>query len=272
MGTRLAARGLDYRVDDASLWCLTHPELVLEVHQRDIQAGADVVMTNTFGANRKWLERFGQGDRVAQVNRAAVKLARRAAGDERFVFGSIGPSAVHSAANFREQTDLLITAGVDALVIETLSVSQVGRGFRRLLEPLDGKVPIMLSFFDWHESSDPVKFINSFGGIIVAFGYNCHDRMDDVLEWAGLLAREEFMVARLVKPNAGSGEGPPLTPADFGAAVPTLVGCGVKMMGGCCGTTEAHLAAMRSALEGALTCARFFPCRHDCTLRYSYEM
>ena len=93
MGTRLIARGLDLRSDDPALWNLSRPEDVLDCHARDVSAGADVLLANTFGANRPNLDRLGRSSDLLAINRRAVALAREAAGPGRFVLGSIGPAA-----------------------------------------------------------------------------------------------------------------------------------------------------------------------------------
>src|SRR5581483_10567116 len=80
MGTRLIARGLDLAHDDPCLWCLDRPDEVLDIHRRDVAAGADAVLTNTFGANRLTLDRLGRSADVVAINRRAVELARAAAG------------------------------------------------------------------------------------------------------------------------------------------------------------------------------------------------
>ena len=80
MGTRLMALGLDPRSDDPALWNLSRPDDVLAIHRRDVAAGAGAILTNTFGANRFWLRKFGQDGAVESINRRAVRLARRAAG------------------------------------------------------------------------------------------------------------------------------------------------------------------------------------------------
>src|SRR4051794_5009734 len=89
MGTRLIARGLDLSCDDPALWNLSHPEVARGLHALDVAAGSDAVVTNTFGANRSWLARYGRAGDVAAMNRRAVELARQAAGPNRFVVGSI---------------------------------------------------------------------------------------------------------------------------------------------------------------------------------------
>ena len=98
MGTRLLERGLDLGTDDPAIWCLSHPDEVVGIHRRDVASGSDALLTNTFGANRSRLARFGQVSEVARINRAAVELARNAAGEDRFVIGSIGPTTAGEPA------------------------------------------------------------------------------------------------------------------------------------------------------------------------------
>src|SRR4051812_16772915 len=106
MGTRLIARGLDLTGDDPTLWNLSHPDEVRELHGRDVAAGSDAVVTNTFGANRNWLARYGRAGDVAAINRRAVGLARETVGPDRFVFGSIGPTASEVPGAAREQAEV----------------------------------------------------------------------------------------------------------------------------------------------------------------------
>ena len=135
MGTRLIARGLDLSGDDPSLWNLSHPEVVRELHARDVAAGSDAVVTNTFGANRHWLARYGRAGEVAAINRRAVELAREAAGPGRFVLGSIGPTASEVPGAAREQAEALAGSGVDALLFETHTLEQAERALERSAAP-----------------------------------------------------------------------------------------------------------------------------------------
>jgi methionine synthase I (cobalamin-dependent) len=96
MGTRLIDRGLDLRSEDPALWNLSNPDSIGSIHRADIAAGADAVVTNTFGANRVWLARYGREADVTAINRQAVAIARDAAGPDRFLLGSIGPTAARS--------------------------------------------------------------------------------------------------------------------------------------------------------------------------------
>src|SRR5439155_10246689 len=130
MGTELIARGLSSRVDCADAWNLTRPDDVRAVHAAYAAAGADAVQTNTFGCTRPRLARFGRQDQVAELARAAVKLAREGA-PGRLVFGSLGPSGetlplgggadlAWLEAAYAEAARALAESGVDAIHLETM--------------------------------------------------------------------------------------------------------------------------------------------------------
>ncbi len=237
MGTRLIASGLDLASDDPCLWNLTRPEVVLDIHRRDLEAGAEAVTTNTFGANRSWLARFDRPESVATINRKAVILARTAPGPARFLLGSIGPAAI--GASLQEQADILLEAGVDALVLETFKIEQAVQALR-LLKIVE--VPILVGLFAW---PDPIvatahRLIDEGASIV---GANCFADL-------GLAFR---LVDNLPAPGDGlfwlkPSTGPPdrpLSVADFGSIAARLASFGTGLLGGCCGTTEVHLKAIR---------------------------
>ena len=151
MGTRLIAKGLslDDPSDCSAIWNVTHPDDVAAIHALDITAGADVLLTNTFLANRIWLEPHGYGDRVKAINRRAASIARGAAGPDRFVVGSIGPTASDDAsgAAYREQAEALAEAGVDALLLETHTPSQAVEALESILDTL--QLPVLVSLHSW---------------------------------------------------------------------------------------------------------------------------
>jgi methionine synthase I (cobalamin-dependent) len=244
MGTRLIARGLDLSREDPALGNLSHPREVWDIHRRDVEAGADGVLTNTFGANAPNLARYGQGHQVASVIRTAVTLAREAGG--RLVIGSIGPSAVHQPEAYREQAGLLAAAGVDALILETHSHEEALDGLGRL-RGFTG-VPILVSLVDDRPLDvDTALRMNQWGAS--ALGWNCLVGMEPMLRMAESLGRAGFGIPLIVKPSAGLPGKPPATPESFAEAVPALLELGVRLFGGCCGTTEAHVAAVRAALD-----------------------
>jgi 5-methyltetrahydrofolate--homocysteine methyltransferase len=243
MGTRLIALGLDLRSDDPALWNLTDPEAVAENHRRDVEAGADALLTNTFGANRAWLARSGRSGETAAINRAAVVLARTAAGADRLVIGSIGPTGADTAGAVREQAETLAEAGVDALLFETHTADQAEAALGQVSGAI--ALPLLVSLVAWPESpGETARRLEGLGAS--AIGGNCQLGMGPALRMAVAL-RGVCALPLIVKPSAGRPEDPPATPASFAESVPALVRLGAVLVGGCCGTTEAHVAAIRSA-------------------------
>ena len=243
MGTRLIARGLDLSCDDPALWVLAHPELVSDLHARDVAAGSDAVLTNTFGANRVWLARFGQADQVAAINRRAVALARAAAGPDRFVIGTIGPTAARQPDACREQAELLADAGADALLFETHRADEAEIALRAVV----GRVPLALlvSLVTWPDAiAETAQRLADLGAAVL--GGNCQDGIEPALRLAERL-RPCTDLPLLIKPSAGRPDEGPETPESFAGAVPRLLTLNVRLLGGCCGTTEAHVAALRGA-------------------------
>jgi 5-methyltetrahydrofolate--homocysteine methyltransferase len=240
MGTRLIARGLDLVGDDPALWVVDHPEEVSRNHRLDIQAGADAVVTATFGANRAWLDRFGRADETRLINRRAVEIARLASGADRFVLGSIGPTATDHPPALIEQAEILFESGVDALFLETHRLDQAEVALRVLR---GFPIPILASLFAWPEPvAGSVRRLIDLGPL--AIGANCQVGMKPALELARNL-RAACDHPLLIKPSAGLPGFPPETPESFGEAVPELLDLGVRLIGGCCGATEAHVSAMR---------------------------
>jgi len=247
MGTRLVALGLDLRIDDPALWNLTHPEHVLEQHRRDVSSGSAAVLTNTFGANRFWLARFGRAGAVESINRRAVDLARLAAGPGRFVLGGVGPTASRLAGAAALQAAILVDASVDALCFETFQAAEIESVLLDLAARPAVPIPIFVSLWKWPEPPDSIaRRLVELGAR--ALGMNCQAGVDAAVAFAG---RMDGVVAcpLLVKPGAGEAGRPDGTPASFAAAVPRLLEHNVRLLGGCCGTNELHIAALRAAVE-----------------------
>jgi 5-methyltetrahydrofolate--homocysteine methyltransferase len=252
IGTRLIARGLDTQRDDPVLWNLDRPEAVGDCHHADADAGADILLTNTFGGNRAWLDRFGRAGEVLAANRRAVELARQAGGAARLILGNIGPTAVDCEATVREQADALADSGVDGLILETMRFEQAARGLGwlgaetglTLLVSLIGGVG-ELDAQDGDTPSSRVRRLADLGA--AAVGLNCGPVGAIVAEL--LWAAADPGVPLLAKP-AGQVPGQrPEPPEAFADAVPALLAAGVRGIGGCCGTTEAHVAALRAAVD-----------------------
>lgn len=246
MGTRLFACGLDFDRDDPALWNLSRPDDVLDLHRRDVRAGADVVLANTFGASRPWLARFGRAEEVGAINAQAVALARAAAGPGRFVLGSIGPgAAIGDGSAYAEQALLLIAEGVDGLILETHRIDQAETGLRRISSL--ATVPILVSLHEWPEPEGPAaRRLIALGAS--ALGANCGTGPEGVIRATEAMARI-VEVPWIAKPSAGTPGGEIATPAEFGAIAQRFRDLGVRLIGGCCGTTEAHVAAIRAVFE-----------------------
>jgi methionine synthase I (cobalamin-dependent)/5,10-methylenetetrahydrofolate reductase len=277
MGTLLFGSGVPQRACLDEL-ATTRPELVGSIHRAYLAAGADLVETATFGANRIRLDAFGLGDETHRFNRAAARVAREArdvAGRDALVAGSIGPLGAPTRdvlhleearirAAYREQVDGLLEGGVDLLILETFV------DLRHLLVALDearratADLPIVaqLTFGEELElaggSSPADAEAQLRAAPIDVIGVNCgagpHACLD-ALEAFGRPA--DGGPARSILPNAGLPqrvEGQFIYaagPEYFGAMVPRMLAAGAAIVGGCCGTTPAHIAAMRTALDVA---------------------
>jgi methionine synthase I (cobalamin-dependent) len=247
MGTRLCARGLNLRADDPCLWNLDRPAEVRDIHHRDAAAGSLVLFTNTFGANRAWLARYGRGGDVVPINRAAVKLARLAAGPAGFVVGDIGPSAVELPGAVGEQATVLIESGVDAMALETFGLEPAIAALEEIRTLMGSSpVPLIVGLWRWPDAvEDAARRLVEAGAEVV--GLNCRPAMSGA---TALVRRLAAAVSGpiMVKPGVASGDPEcDSTPSAFAAAVPELLEYNVRLIGGCCGTTEAHVAALAAA-------------------------
>ena len=246
MGTRLMARGLSFTDDDPALWNLNHPDAVRSLHQADLQAGSDILLTNTFGANRDWLDRFGKSSETLRVNQSAVSLARGGDLSPSFLLGSIGPGFRH-LASIEEQAEILDGEGVDAILFETFR-------FEHAVEVLSAvrprtRLPLMVSIHDWDQTmAEQARQLEELG--VSAMGTNCIAGLDHVVSLAGRL-RAVTALPILMKPSAGLPGDPADSPKRFGEAAARLFKLGVRMVGGCCGTTEEHVAEIRRACYDA---------------------
>ncbi len=275
MGTLLFSRGIPQRACLDEL-ATTRSDLVASLHREYLDAGADLIETLTFGANRMRLDAFGLAADAGRLNRRAAQVAREArdvSGRDAWVGGSIGPlgaptrelrhpdeAAIRAA--FREQIDGLLEGGVDLLVLETFF------DLHHLLLAADearraADVPLIASMTfgedlvlaDGTTPEAAVRALTAAG--VDAIGVNC-----GVGPLACLDALARFgepgdgEPARSIMPNAGLPqrlEGRFVYAAEppwFGSIVPRLLDAGARIIGGCCGTTPAHIAAMRATLDG----------------------
>ncbi len=279
MGTLLFSRGIPQRACLDEL-AATRPDLVGTIHREYLDAGADLIETLTFGANRLRLDVFGLAAEAGRLNRRAAQVAREArdvSGRDAWVGGSIGPLGPPTRelrhpddatirAVYREQVDGLLEGGVDLLVIESffdlhhlLLAVEVGR--RAADVPLIASMTFGedLVLADGTTPAEALAALADAG--VDAVGVNCGVGPLACLDALGQLGpAREGEPARSVMPNAGLPqrlEGRfvyAAEPAYFGSIVPRLLDAGAAVIGGCCGTTPAHVAAMSQAL-GAITTA-----------------
>ncbi len=273
MGTMLHARGIAFDQSFDAL-NLSQPALVAEVHRAYIDAGAQLIITNTFGANHYKLSEHGLENRVSDINAAAVSLARRvieASFKPVFIAGSVGPLGVRLApfgrvkpeqayAAFHEQIAALAESGVDAIWIETMSdLYEVAEAVRAAKDV--GRAPIAASLTFTRDDrtllgDSPAKVGKQLAALGVdILGVNCSGGPAQVLRILAALKQAAPGARLLVKPNAGWPERVggrimyPATPEYFGEYALAFVDAGAAIVGGCCGTTPAHIAAMRAALD-----------------------
>ena len=270
MGTMLYQRGifLNRCFDELNL---VAPALVREVHAGYVEAGADFVETNTFGANRVKLSPYGLANEVERINRAAVEVARAAAGDAVLVAGAMGPlgceltefgpiSSGQAGQMFRQQAAALAEAGVDFLILETFSNTD------ELLVALDavgalGQVPVVaqMTVNERNETIYGERVDQALGRIarhdaVTAVGLNCAvgpSSMLSSLELARTITDKPISV----QPNAGmprSVEGRQLymcTPEYMAEYAKRFFEKGARIIGGCCGTTPDHIREIARAVR-----------------------
>jgi homocysteine S-methyltransferase len=269
MGTMLYGRGifLNRSFDELNL---TQPDLVAEVHKEYARAGADVIETNTFGANRVKLAAFGLADRVHAINVQGAKIARHAARDAIYVAGSIGPLGVRvepwgrmgldeAEEIFREQAKALFEGGVDLFVLETFGdVNEISAAIKAVRSVCDLPIVAQMTTAEDGNSLDgvaPETFVpnlESRGADVV--GLNCSVGPAAMLEALERMARVAH--AKLsAQPNAGKpreieGRNLYLSSPDYMASYARrFINAGVRLVGGCCGTTPDHIRAIKAAVR-----------------------
>jgi 5-methyltetrahydrofolate--homocysteine methyltransferase len=277
MGTQLMLAGLE-QGNCGEAWNLTHPERVLAIQRRYVEAGSDCLLTNTFGGSRIMLNRHGNAGRVVGINQAAVGIARQAFGGRPgYVIGDIGPfggllepygdfTEAQVLDAFQEQAAALVAAGADAILIETqtgLEELELGiRAAQHALAPciigsMAYDVTLDGSTFRTMMGIDPeraAEFMQQCGADIVAL--NCGTGMDmERARQALLRYRKVTDLPVMVQPNAGQ---PKLiemqviydeTPQQMVAGVVPLLAAGVHILGACCGSTPEHIRAFRGAMD-----------------------
>jgi methionine synthase / methylenetetrahydrofolate reductase(NADPH) len=269
MGSLLYERGVLHTRSYDEL-NLAQPELIRGVHRDYVAAGAEIIETNTFGANRIALARHGLAEQVKDINRAGVELARSAAGDRAYVAGAVGPSGVkHGIASASErrlarfaladQIDTLVLAGVDAIVLETFSSILELEMAITVAKERGPRVPVfaMMVFGPDLKSDGGLGAAEIADRLVAAgadvVGANCGIGPSELYQITiGMVGHGRPVIAQ---PNAGlpaSVEGRTLyvaNPEHFGVFARRMLKSGVWMVGGCCGTTPDHTRAMLGAVR-----------------------
>jgi 5-methyltetrahydrofolate--homocysteine methyltransferase len=257
-GTEFFKRGL-MQGSPPDEWNLTHPEIVREITREYLEAGADIVLTNTFGANRFRLEPHGLSDRVKEINVSAASIAREVTAGRAIVAGDVGPSARFLSLGevtpeelydvFAEQARALAEAGVDWIVVESMTdVEEMAVAVRAAAQT--ARVPVVASMtynrtpkgYRTMMGNPPelcVKRAEEAGAAVI--GANCGSGIEDYVPLAPLL-RAMTSLPLWMKANAGIPQlvagkvAYPLTAEEYASFVPALVSAGIDVIGGCCGT------------------------------------
>src|SRR4051812_7467143 len=269
MGTMLYARGvfLNRSFDELNL---TQADLVADVHQAYVRAGADVIETNTFGANRIKLGAFGLSDKVHAINLQGAKIAKHAARDQVYVAGAIGPLGIRiepwgrtgvdeAEEFFREQARGLLEGGVDLFVLETFrDVNEIGAAIRAVRSLCDLPIVAQVTTEEDGNSLDgaaPEAFVpelERLGAQIV--GLNCSVGPAAMLETIERMSHVAT-VKLSAQPNAGRPreiEGRNIylcSPEYMASYAKRFIKNGVRLVGGCCGTTPEHIRHIKAAIR-----------------------
>ncbi len=269
MGTYLQAKGL--KPDECmESWCVSHPDVIKGIHEEYIAADADIVETNSFGGTCYKLKPYRLGDKVRELNQAAVALAKQAMAGKGYVAASVGPTG-HIVEDeggdvtpqdlyraFKEQVVALEEGGADALCIETMaSLNEAVQAIKAAKE--NTKLPVICTFtfeagargFRTMMGVTPERAAReavAAGADIV--GANCGNGIVNMIEITRQMRAAQPNTPILINANAGmpvlEGEKTVFkeTPEFMASKVGDLIKAGVQIIGGCCGTTPAHIAAM----------------------------
>lgn len=273
MGTLLQAQGLDPG-QCPELWCIDRPDDVKDIHQQYRRAGSDLVECNSFGGTSYKLQPYGLADRVTEINRAAAQLARQVAADTQYVLGSVGPTGQFMAPlgtatkqdladSFTEQITALAAGGAHAVIIETMTaLEEATVAVNAALQNPD--LTVIASFtFDPQATGGYASMMGVtpkvFAEKMIAagahiIGANCGTGPTDMIEIVKLLRAVDADIPLMAMPNAGM---PAIengqtvfneTPQQMAETAPRLVDAGANIIGGCCGTSPDHIAAMKKAV------------------------
>src|SRR3954469_3260959 len=271
-GTMLYAKGVFINKSFDAL-NLTQPDLVAEVHQEYVRAGADIVETNTFGANRIKLASFGLADRLHAINEQGAKIARHAAREQAYVAGAIGPLGVRiepwgktgveeAREYFREQAQALADGGVDLFILETFrDLNEIGAAIDAV-RSVSG-LPIVAQMTTEEDGNTldgtpPERFtpdLEQRGATII--GLNCAvgpaPMLDTIERMAAVTGRRLSAQPNAGQPRDVEGRNIYLCSPEYMASYARrFIQHNVRIVGGCCGTTPEHIRQMKAAVRAAV--------------------
>jgi len=256
-------------------WNLENPDAVLEIANSYIEAGSDMIETNSFGGNRYKLKMFGLEDKVHEINKAAAEISRKAAGPEGHVIGSMGPTgkmlmmgdvtAEELYEAFKEQAVALEEGGADALVIETMFDPEEAKlAIKAAKENTKCEVICTMTFEKAGEAgyrtmmgTSPSDMLNELSGTGVdIIGANCGNGMCGMIEIVKEIRKADNTIPVLIHANAGIPElkdGATVfreTPEETAGYINDLIQAGANIVGGCCGTTPKHIEKISEIIKG----------------------
>jgi 5-methyltetrahydrofolate--homocysteine methyltransferase len=273
-GTFLQAKGMQPGECPES-WNLSHPDEVLDIAVNYIKAGADMVETNSFGGSRFKLEKYGLGEKVRELNEAAAKISRKAAGKDKFVLGSIGPTGkllimeevteeeLYDA--FKDQALALEAGGVDAIIIETMTdLDEATLAVKAAKENTRCEVICTMTFdktvtneYRTMMGVSPTEMVDKIiGAGADVIGANCGNGSREMVGIVHEIRLADSKIPVLIHANAGMPiyrDGKtvfPESPGEMAAFAGDLVKAGANIIGGCCGSTPAHIAEIVKKIRG----------------------
>lgn len=272
-GTLLQAQGLKAG-ECPEEWNISHPQEVFSIAQKYIQAGSNIILTNSFGGSPYKLGKYGLANDAAKINEEAAKISRSAAGEENFVLGSIGPTGLILMMEeiddqtvydgFYLQAKALMNGGVDAILIETMSaLDEAILAVKAAKDAANLEVICTFTFEKTNSNEfktmmgvspqDMTKALIDAGVSVI--GANCGNGFDQMIEIVKEIKSTDSGIPLLVHANAGipiykDGQNIfPETPEMMAEKVSELIECGVNIIGGCCGTNPKHIEAIASKVK-----------------------